>query len=88
MTQNFCEHALLKRLPHTPYSPDISPSDCYLFGKVRGALIGQQIPDAIGLLDAVIEISNGISSDKLRAMFRHWIERVQSVIAADGGDVS
>jgi hypothetical protein len=40
VTQNFFEHSLLKRLPHPLYSPDISPSDFYLFGKVKDALIG------------------------------------------------
>jgi hypothetical protein len=51
-------------------------------------LIGQQIPDEIGLIDAVIEILDGISSDELQAVFRNWIERVQSVIDADMSYVS
>jgi hypothetical protein len=88
MTQNLWEHAPLKRLPNPPYSPDTSPSDFYRFGKVKGALIGQQIPDEIGLRDAVIEILNSISCDELQAVFRNWIERVQSGIDADGGHVS
>jgi hypothetical protein len=46
----------LKRPVHPPYSPDISPSNFYLFGKVKGALIAQAIPDEIDLLDAVTEI--------------------------------
>jgi hypothetical protein len=88
MTQNFCEHALFKRLPQPLYAPHISPSGFYLFGKVKGGLIGQQIPDEIGLRDAVIEIVDGITSDELRAVCRNWIEHVQSVIDADGGYVS
>jgi hypothetical protein len=39
MTQNDFEHGLLKRLPHPPDSPDISPLDFYLFGKVKILLI-------------------------------------------------
>jgi histone-lysine N-methyltransferase SETMAR len=65
MMRNFFEYNPLKRLHHPPYSPDISPSDFSLFGKVRGALIGQEIPDEISLLDAVTEILNGISTDEL-----------------------
>jgi hypothetical protein len=35
----------------------MSPSDFCLFEKVKGVLIGQEIPDEISLLDAVTEIS-------------------------------
>jgi hypothetical protein len=70
MTRNFFEHNPLKRLPYPPYSPDISPSDFYLFGKVNGELIGQELPDEINLLDAVNEILDGISAGKLQRRFR------------------
>jgi hypothetical protein len=78
----------LNRLVHPLYSPDISPYDFYLFGKVKSALIGQEIPDEIELLDAATEILNGISSAELQAVFHSWIERVQNVSDADGGYVS
>jgi hypothetical protein len=39
MAQNFFAHNLMKRLLHPPYSFDLSPSDFYLFGKVKSALI-------------------------------------------------
>jgi hypothetical protein len=61
----------LKRLPHLPYSPDISPSDFYLFGNGKGSLIGQEVPDEISVLDAVTEILNGISTDELQSVFRN-----------------
>jgi histone-lysine N-methyltransferase SETMAR len=85
MTRSLFEPNLLKRLSHPPYSPDISPSDFYPFGKVKGALIGQEIPDEIRLLGAVTEILNGISRDELQCVFRSWIERVENVITAEGG---
>jgi histone-lysine N-methyltransferase SETMAR len=84
MTQNFFDRNPLKRLPHPPYSPDISPSDFYLFGKVKRELIGREIPEDRDLLEAVIEILNGISTDELQRVFRSWIERVEKVIAAEG----
>jgi hypothetical protein len=87
ITQTFCEHAPLKRL-HLPYSPHIFPSDFYRFGEAKGALIGQPIPDEVGLLDAMIQMLESISSDELQSVFRNWIERVQSVIDADGGYLS
>jgi histone-lysine N-methyltransferase SETMAR len=51
MTQNFFQNNPLKSLLHPPYSPNLSPSD--FFEKVKGGLIGQEIPDEISLLDAV-----------------------------------
>jgi hypothetical protein len=85
MTRDFLETGPLKRLPHPPHSLDISPSDFDLFGKVKGSLLGQEIPDEVGLLDTVIEILNGISHDELPAMFRNWIECVQEVINTNAG---
>jgi hypothetical protein len=84
MTRNFFEHNPLKRLPHPADIPDISPSDFYLSGKVKGALIGQEIPDESSLLDTVAEILNGISTDEFQHICRSWIERVENVITTEG----
>jgi hypothetical protein len=86
MTGNFFEHNPLKRFPHPPYSLDISSSDFYHFRKVKGALVGQEIPDEISLLDTVTEILNGISTDELQRTFRSWIERVENVITVEEGN--
>jgi hypothetical protein len=88
ITRNFFEHKPLKRLPHPPYSPNISPSDFYLFGKVKWALSGQKILDGISILDAATEILNGISTHELQRIFRSWIERVENVTTAEGGYAS
>jgi hypothetical protein len=85
MTQDFFRHNPLKRFPHLPYSPDISASDFYLFGKVKSVLIGQGIPNEIDLLEAITEMLNGISAAELQRVFRNWVEDVEKVIDA-GGD--
>jgi hypothetical protein len=69
MIRNFFEHDPLKMPPRQPYSPDISPSSFCLCGKVKGALIGQEIPDEISLLEAVTAILNGISTEELQRAF-------------------
>jgi hypothetical protein len=71
VTQEFCEPNPLKRLPHPPYSPDISPSDFYLFGKVKSTLIVRGIPD--------------VSGAELQRVFWSWIECVEKMIDT-GGD--
>jgi hypothetical protein len=88
MTWNFSEHNPLKRLPHPSCSPDISPSNYCLFGKEKGALIEQEIPHEINLLDAVAEILSGISTDELQRVFRSGIERVENAITAEGSYTS
>jgi hypothetical protein len=88
MIRDFFETGLLKKLPYSPYSPDISPSDFYLFGNVNGALVRQEVPDEVGLLEAISAILSGISHDELPAVFRNWIELVQEVIDADDCYVS
>jgi hypothetical protein len=56
-TKNFVEHNPLKRLPQPRDSPYISVSDFYLFAKVKNALIRSEIPDEIGLFEAVTKIA-------------------------------
>jgi hypothetical protein len=84
MTQNFFRHNPLTRLLHPPCSPDISPSDFYLFGKVKNALIVGEIPDEIDLLEAVTEALNGISGAELQCVFQSWSKRVETMIDARG----
>jgi hypothetical protein len=88
MSRNFFGYNLLKELLHPTYSSDTSPSDFNLFGKVNITLIGREIPDEINFLEAVTQILNGIADDELQCVFRSWIERVERVIDATGGDLT
>jgi hypothetical protein len=88
MTHNFFGHNPLKTLSCLPYSSDISPSDSYIFGKVKTVLIGREILDEIDLLEAVTEILNGISDGELQRVFRNWIERVEMVINTRGDSMA
>jgi hypothetical protein len=42
----------MKSAPHPPYSPDLAPSDFYLFGNVKRCLTGLSFDDADQLLAA------------------------------------
>jgi hypothetical protein len=77
MTQNFFEHNPLNRLPHPLYSPDISPSNFYLFGKAKRSLVSWEIIDEINLLEELTEILNGISDSELQRIFRRGIEYIE-----------
>jgi hypothetical protein len=51
--------------------------------KMQSAVIEQQIPDEIGLLEIVTQIVNGMSDEELQAVFRSSIECVQNIIDAN-----
>jgi hypothetical protein len=70
VAQNPFGHTPPKRLSHPSHSLGTSPSDFYLFAKVKGALIGRKIPDEIELLKTVTDISNRIADAELRPAFR------------------
>jgi hypothetical protein len=77
-----------KRFSQPPSSLDISTSDFCRFGKVKNTLIGQEIPDGLGLFEIMTVILDGISGNELQAVFRNWIEHVQGVIHANVAHLS
>jgi hypothetical protein len=50
----------MKSAPHPPYSPDLAPSDFYLFGYVKRCPAGLSFEDADQLLAAVEGVLEGI----------------------------
>jgi hypothetical protein len=59
----------MKSAPHPPYSPDIAPSDFYLFGYVERCFAGLSFEDADQLLAAVEGVLEGIEKVILQAVF-------------------
>jgi hypothetical protein len=49
--QTFCDENGLRLAPEQPYSPDLAPSDFFLFGCVKERLKGMVFPSYEGLLD-------------------------------------
>jgi hypothetical protein len=45
---------------HRPYSPDLAPSDFWIFGHMKTALVGQTFEEPEELLEAVMEFLNEI----------------------------
>jgi hypothetical protein len=71
---------------HTPYSPDLAPSDFYLFGYVKRCLAGLSFEDADQLLAAVEAVLEGIEKVTLQAVFLEQMDRSKKCIATDGED--
>jgi histone-lysine N-methyltransferase SETMAR len=65
-TQYFNKNRM-KSAPHPPYSPDLVPSDFYLFGYVKRCLAGLSFEDADQLLAAVEDVLEGIEKMTLKS---------------------
>jgi histone-lysine N-methyltransferase SETMAR len=76
MTSQFMEQNSMHREPHPAYSPDLAPSDFYLFGYVKQLLSGCQFADQESLLQAVRDILMGIEKVNLESVFHNWMERM------------
>jgi hypothetical protein len=74
----------MKSVPHPPYSPDLAPSDFYLFGDVKRCLAGLSFEDADQLLAAVEGVLDGIEKVTLQAVFLEWMDRLRECIATNG----
>jgi hypothetical protein len=75
----------MRRIPHLPYSPDLTPSDFYVFDYIKQLLLGCEFTDRDSLLQGVRDILGDIEKATLEGVFGNWMEgRHQS--SAMGGE--
>jgi hypothetical protein len=67
-----------------PYSPDLAPSNFFLFGYAKERLKGMVFPSYEELVDAIGEVVTGSESDTLTAVFEHWMEKLECVSMNNG----
>jgi histone-lysine N-methyltransferase SETMAR len=78
-TFKFCRENGLEMTPHPPYSPDLVPSDFFLFGHVKHELEGNEFPSDEALLAAIHSVLSNLTGEPLRAVFAKWVERMNWV---------
>jgi histone-lysine N-methyltransferase SETMAR len=61
VAERFLEVNDILRIPHPPYSPDLAPSDFWLFGRIKTALAGAEFDEPEQLLNAITELLNTIA---------------------------
>jgi hypothetical protein len=81
-TQYFNENRM-RSAQHPPYSPELAPSDFYLFGLVKRCLASLSFEDANQLLAAVECVLEGIEKVTLQAVFLEWMDRSRKCIATN-----
>jgi [histone H3]-lysine36 N-dimethyltransferase SETMAR len=74
-------------LDHPPYSPDLAPSDFYLFRFMKKHLRGKQFANAEDLREEVESFLRDQSSDFFKNAFSELIQRWQKCVNANGSYV-
>ena len=67
---------------HPPYSPDLAPSDFWLFGYLKRQLTSY--PDSNSLQQAVTKELRAIPKDEFKKTFQKWIERMKLCVTNQG----
>ncbi len=81
--QKFKEYGLT-RLRHPPYSPDIAPSDFFLFGVLKRLLEGTTFTDENQISNAILSIFSSLNSVAFKRAYDEWIVRLKKVINSNG----
>jgi hypothetical protein len=71
MHQNLFNENFFMTILHPPDSPELAPSNFWLFGDIRTSLAGCAFSDVDELLEAVIEFSNEVQPSQLQYVFHH-----------------
>jgi hypothetical protein len=87
MSRDYIGLNRMKQAPHPLYSPDLAPSDFFLFGYIKGELMGYRAETPSGLLVRIRVILAEIPRETLNAVFLEWMERLQKCAQADGESV-
>jgi hypothetical protein len=74
----------MKRAPRPPYSPDLAPCDFYLFGYIKRLVARCEFVDRSKLLQAVMDILNGIEKTTLEEIVLTWLRRLANSINTNG----
>jgi hypothetical protein len=70
----------LHRVPHPPYSQDLSLSDFWLFGMLKQKIKDRVFQTTEKIMTAVCRGWNELSLENLKFVLFNWIERFESAI--------
>jgi hypothetical protein len=75
----------MKQAPHLLYSPDLAPSDFFLFGYVKGKLMGYRAATPSALLVRIWVIMVEIPRETLNSVFLEWMDgAIAKCVQVDG----
>lgn len=71
-------------LPQPPYSPDLAPSDFFLFPRMKKDLKGKRFGTVAAVQEASTKVLNSIPVDEFQDAFRQWKTRWQRCVDSEG----
>jgi hypothetical protein len=74
----------MRRASQPPFSPDLAPSDFYLFGKLKTTLMRSVFENEQRLLDGIMKVLDRITRDELESVFEEWAARLEACIYRGG----
>jgi hypothetical protein len=77
----------MRRDRQPPFSPDLAPSDFYLFGKLKTTLMGSVFGNEQKLLDVIMRVFDRITRDELESVFEEWVARFDICIHRGGDSI-
>jgi hypothetical protein len=66
----------IERASYLLYSPDISPSDFWLFGMLKHNMKDREFQSQQAILSAVAKMWNGLTFADVQRVFQEWMERL------------
>jgi hypothetical protein len=70
----------LFRIPHSSYSPGISPRDISLIAMLKEILMDREFTSSNESEDAIAMAWNDLTFDDTQSVFRNWMSRLALVI--------
>jgi histone-lysine N-methyltransferase SETMAR len=71
VTEQFIARNHVSRVPQPAYSPDLAPSDFWLFGHLKNSLTGRMFDDPEELLDGITTFLEEVQPSELHIVFSH-----------------
>ena len=85
VVKSFLASEKVKVLNHSPYSPDLSPCDFFLFQRLKKMLSGNTYTSRSSLGSAIYQCLQQIPKEDYLSAFRDWVKRLQKMCFSKGG---
>jgi hypothetical protein len=87
LTMDFMDANRMTQAPHPAHSPDLAPSDFFLFGNMKRQLSGCSFGHADDLQTAVQEILERFDKPTLIKSFEKWVRTLEQRIETTGESI-
>ena len=84
IVREFLRQEKVVEIAHPPYSPDLAPSDYFLFPRLKMYLTGRKYKTRKDLGSAIFQCLKGIHRKDYETAFKNWIKRLKLCITHKG----